>query len=96
MAPEKDREKRKVSLGIVPDFSYRGKGIRLSGTVPGSPAEKSGLTQGDILIRVHSADVGTLKDLADILSLYKPGTSVSLTILREGQETTVEAELAGR
>lgn len=96
MAPEKDREKRKVSLGIVPDFSYRGKGIRLSDTVPGSPAEKSGLTQGDILIRVHSADVGTLKDLADILSLYKPGTSVSLTILREGQETTVEAELAGR
>ncbi|MDQ7787253.1 MAG: M20/M25/M40 family metallo-hydrolase [Thermodesulfovibrionales bacterium] len=96
MIPEKDREKRKVSLGIVPDFSYRGKGIRLSGTVPGSPAEKSGLTQGDILIRVHSSVVDTLKDLADILSAYKPGTPVALTILREGQETTVEAELAYR
>jgi aminopeptidase N len=96
MTPERERGKRKVSLGIVPDFSYRGKGIRLSGTVPGSPAEKSGLTQGDILIRIHSSAVDTLKDLADILSSYKPGTLVSLTILREGQETTFEAELADR
>jgi aminopeptidase N len=93
---KKGGEKRKVSLGIVPDFSYKGKGVRLSGTIPGSPAEKAGLKEGDILISVNSLSVNSLKDLATILNPLQPGTHVSLRILRDTQEMSVGSEVVGR
>jgi hypothetical protein len=93
---KKEGEKRNVSLGIVPDFSYKEKGVRLSGTIPGSPAEKSGLKEGDILISVNFFPVNSLKDLAAILNPLQPGSRVSLSILREGQEMSVETQLVVR
>ncbi|MEW6585673.1 MAG: M20/M25/M40 family metallo-hydrolase [Nitrospirota bacterium] len=93
---KKGGEKRKVSMGIVPDFSYQGKGIRLSGTIPGSPAEKSGLKEGDILNAVNTTPVNSLKDLSAVLNSLQPGSRSSLTIFRDGQEMTVESEVVER
>ncbi|MFZ5906166.1 MAG: M20/M25/M40 family metallo-hydrolase [Nitrospirota bacterium] len=92
----KNREKRKVGLGIVPDFSYTGKGVCLSGTIPGSPAEEVGLREGDVLISVNSLPVNSLKDLAAILSPFKPGSRVSLEILRDGKAMPVDLEVIER
>jgi hypothetical protein len=84
------KQERKVSLGIMPDFSFQEEGCRLSGVVPGSAAEKAGLREGDIIIRINSAEVKKLRDLSDILKSLHPGDRVSVTCLRDGQETTVE------
>jgi hypothetical protein len=48
------KKMRKVSLGIIPDFTYGGEGCRLSGVVPDSPAESSGLREGDVIVRIGS------------------------------------------
>jgi aminopeptidase N len=87
------RTERKVSLGIIPDFAYAGKGCRLSGVVPGSPAEKAGLKEGDIIIRMNSTVINKLKDLSDILKSMSAGVKVSLTFLREGNEQSAEVRL---
>jgi hypothetical protein len=92
-APKKTR---KVSLGIIPDFAYSGDGCRLSGVVPGAPAESSGLREGDVIVRIGSDGVHNLRDLADILKSRNPGDRISITFLRQGKEITVEADLAGR
>jgi hypothetical protein len=91
--PEKER---KVSLGIIPDFSYSGEGCKLSGVVPDSPAEECGLKDGDIIIYINNEPVNSLKDLSDILKSLTPGTKLSVTFLREGKEMNAEANVVER
>src|SRR4030043_1237455 len=86
------KKERKVSLGIVPDFAFVGEGCRLSGVMPGSPAEKSGLREGDVIIRINSDDIHSLKDLSNILKSLKPGNKVSIIFIRDGKEMKVESE----
>ncbi len=90
------KEERKVSLGTIPDFAFRGKGYRVAGVAPGSPAEESGLKEGDIVIRINSLSVNSLKDLSDILKSLTPASRVSITFLRDGKEMTVEAEVRAK
>jgi aminopeptidase N len=90
------KEGRKVSLGTIPDFSYTGKGCRISGVVPGAPAETCGLKEGDVIVRIDNRNIHSLKDLADALRTLSPGDRIMITFLREGQERTVKAEVRKR
>ena len=90
------RGERKVSLGTIPDFAFSGDGYRLSGVVPGSPAESSGLKEGDVIVRIGSDPVRNLRDLSDILNTLDPGDRISINFLRDGKEVTVEAEVVAK
>lgn len=85
--------RRKVSLGIIPDFSFTGLGCRLSGVIPGSPAELSDLKEGDLIRRINSNAINSLKDLSNILKSLTPGSRISITFVRDGKEMTVKAEV---
>jgi Iap family predicted aminopeptidase len=87
---------RKVSLGIIPDFAYSGDGCRISGLVPGTPAESSGLREGDVVVRMDSREVHNLKDLSNILKSLNPGDRIPITFLRGEKKMTVEAEVVER
>jgi C-terminal processing protease CtpA/Prc len=94
-APPQNQE-RKVSLGTIPDFTFSGRGCLISGVMPDSPAEACGLKEGDVIIRINSAVVGNLKEYSDVLKSLSPGEGITITILRDGQEMTVEAELKAK
>ncbi len=93
---EKPKEGRKVSLGTIPDFAYSGEGCRISGVVPGTPAEGCGLREGDVILRIGDRPVHRLKDFAMILRTLRPGDRISITFLRGEEERTVEAEVVER
>jgi len=90
---QKPGTERRVSLGVIPDYAYRGKGCRISGVMPGAPAEAVGLKEGDIIIRINSSAVENLKGFSELLKALSPGTKITITFLRNGKENTVEAEL---
>ena len=90
------KTERKVGLGSIPDFSYGGKGFRLSGVVVGSPAEAAGLKEGDIIVKMNGRVVDGLKDFSDILKTLNPGDKVTIIYLREGKETGIETVVRGR
>ncbi len=92
-APKKER---RVTLGTVPDFSYNGEGVRIEGVITGSPAETSGLKQGDVIIRINSNPLHSLKDFSDVLKNLNPGDKVAITILRGGREMTVDTVVKGK
>lgn len=56
----------------------------------GSPAEKSGLKKGDILLEIDGTKVVTNEVLRALLYKYKPGDVANITILRDGKEMKVE------
>jgi S1-C subfamily serine protease len=64
--------------------------------VAGSPAEKAGLQAGDIITSVdgHRVDAGA--GLDDVLSLYKPGDTLTLEVLRDGTTVPIQITLGTR
>ena len=87
---------RKVALGTVPDFTFEGDGVRLDGTVEGSPAEKAGLLKGDVLKTVNGEQVNELRDLSDILKGLKAGDKVDILVDRGGEPILFKAVLESR
>ncbi len=87
---------RKVTLGTIPDFAFEGEGVRLDGTVKGSPAEKAGLREGDVITVLGGKPVRELKDLSDILKSLKPGEMVTILVKRGEDILEFEAALGER
>ncbi|MDD4531545.1 MAG: PDZ domain-containing protein, partial [Candidatus Pacebacteria bacterium] len=52
----------------------------------GSPAEKAGLKEGDIILEMGEEKVTTENTLSKMISKYNPNDSVSLKVLRDGKE----------
>jgi aminopeptidase N len=87
---------KRAFIGTIPDFAADVRGVQLAGTVPGSPAEKAGLEEGDIIILVHGMDVSDLQSFSAILKDIKPGERVDMHILRGGIEIKVSMIAAER
>ena len=66
-----------------------------SAIIKGSPADKAGLKEKDIVTAVNGVKVGSAGSLANLIGEYKPKDTVQLTVIREGNETTVNVTLEG-
>ncbi len=66
-------------------------GVRLVHVFPGSPAEKAGLKDGDIIIKVDGEDITGLTLLEQVMKIRGPaGSEVVLTIIREGERDPID------
>lgn len=63
--------------------------------VKDGPAAKAGLKDKDIVTAVNGVAVGKTGTLSDLIGEYAPGDVVQLTIIREGNEMTVDVTLEG-
>ena len=63
---------------------------------PGSPAAAARIQRGDIVTAAGSEEVRSSGDLLSALRNYMPGDTVRLTVLRNGEKTTLQANLAER
>jgi C-terminal processing protease CtpA/Prc len=75
-----------VTLGVMPDYLYDGKGMKIDGTKEGKPAQVSGMQKGDIVIKMGELDVPDMQSYMKCLSLFKVGQTVDVTIIRDGVE----------
>jgi hypothetical protein len=87
---------RRVSFGTVPDFAFAGPGVRVSGVVPGSPAEKAGFREGDVLLKIDDAAVANLAGFSDILKTLAPGQTLRVVYSRDGAQATAEVTVVER
>ena len=63
---------------------------------PGSPAAAAGVRSGDVIVAVDGTAVSGAAALGRLIGARSAGDTVALTILRNGAEQTVRAELASR
>jgi S1-C subfamily serine protease len=63
---------------------------------PGSPADDAGIQRGDIVTAAGSEEVRSSGDLLSALRDYMPGDTVELKVLRNGETTTLQVNLAER
>ena len=75
-----------VTLGIMPDYSFSGSGLRIDAISEGRPAEKAGLKNGDIIIRLGDYSVISLQSYMEALSKFNRGDQTTVEFVR-GKET---------
>lgn len=75
-------------LNDLPEGAY------IMEVVEGSPAERSGLAQGDIVIKIGDTRLsGENAELSKIISQRKAGESLTLTVWRDGEERSITVTL---
>src|SRR4029077_10596732 len=77
-------------------LDYKGDGVLVNRVVPQSPADRAGLRNGDVIVRLNSRPVRTPEDLSNLVQAGRPGQSVALEIVRDGERRTLNAKLAAR
>lgn len=64
-----------------------------SSIVQGSPAEKAGLKEKDIITKVDNQAIDEKNSLTSVLGRHSVSDSVNLTVIRDGKELTIKATL---
>ena len=69
------------------------KGASITDVTDGSPADKAGLKQDDVVIGVDGRAVNDNNDLSRYIASKAPGETVRLLVVRNGEERTVSVTL---
>lgn len=89
--------RRRVSFGSIPDFQATDvEGVKITGVIPGSPAEKAGLQAGDVIVGFAGGPVEDLTDYSEAMKRFAPGDVVEVEFLRDGERRMVEVTLVER
>jgi len=72
----------KVSIGIMPDYTFSGQGVRADGIVDGKAAQKAGLKTGDVIVQLGEHLVTSLETYMQALNRFNKGESTKVTIKR--------------
>ncbi|MCX7696139.1 MAG: M28 family peptidase [Bacteroidales bacterium] len=83
----------KHSLGIVPDLSWQGKGVRIDGIVSGKIAEKIGLQPGDIIVRINEIDIENIYQYMQVLNKLTSDKEHLIFILRQENKLSFPFQL---
>ena len=87
-------EARPAWLGIMMTESEDG--VRIDTVVHGSPAASSGLVAGDLIRSIEETSVENADDVQEQVRAARPGESVSIEVMRDGESTAVRVELAAQ
>ncbi|MEO8765573.1 MAG: M20/M25/M40 family metallo-hydrolase [Ginsengibacter sp.] len=79
-----------VSLGIMPDYAFNGKGVRADAIVDGKIAQKAGIQAGDVIIKLGDNSFSDLDSYMAVLSKFKKGDATKVTVVRGKDELTFD------
>ncbi|WP_179337458.1 M28 family peptidase [Winogradskyella ludwigii] len=75
----------KVGLGVVPDYLYDGKGMRIDGTREDTPAFNAGLQKGDVVLKLGDSTISDMMSYMRALSVFDNGDEAAISVKR-GEE----------
>ena len=81
-----------VTMGIMPDYTYSGNGVRADGVTEGRPASKAGLQTGDVITQLGDYPVSSVETYMQALGKFKKGDKTKVKYKRgtEAMEAAVE------
>ncbi len=84
--------KYKVTLGVMPDYAFTGKGLKVDGVREEGPAAKAGIQAGDVILKMGETEVNDIYGYMEGLAQYKAGDKTKVVLLREGKEIQVQVQ----
>lgn len=85
---------QKITPQLAKSFNLsQNEGALVGDVIPGSPAEKSGIKRGDVIITFNGHPVKTMEELPTIVAHTKPGAEVDVIVIRNGKEKKLKATI---
>jgi hypothetical protein len=75
-----------VTLGILPDYTFSGSGVRADGVSEGRPAQGAGMKTGDVIVQLGTWPVTSLENYMEALGKFKKGDKTTVRY-RRGSDT---------
>jgi Zn-dependent M28 family amino/carboxypeptidase len=75
----------KVGLGVIPDYMFDGKGMRIDGISEDKPAQKAGLQKGDIVVKLGDSAVVDMMSYMRVLATFKAGDKTKVVVDRDSK-----------
>ncbi|MBC7865205.1 MAG: M20/M25/M40 family metallo-hydrolase [Bacteroidia bacterium] len=89
---EATTRKYKVTMGIMPDYAFEGKGVHVDGVTDDRPAAIAGVQRDDIIIQLGDVKVENMQDYMKALGKIEKGMEVPAKILRGGKEIELKVK----
>ncbi len=80
--PDAGKVSFKVTLGVMPDYTFEGDGMRIDGVSDGKPAFKAGILKGDIVIQLGTYPTKNVQEYMKALSNFKKGDTTTVKVKR--------------
>jgi serine protease Do len=84
-------EKSKEAFGLT-----EARGAIVQRVEEGKPAQKAGIQNGDVIVEIDGRPILNNRQLIDYISYLPVGTTVKVTVIRNGQRRTLTAQTAER
>ncbi|RYG53191.1 MAG: M20/M25/M40 family metallo-hydrolase, partial [Chitinophagaceae bacterium] len=88
--PNMGKSSFKVSLGIMPDYTFSGNGVLVDGVTEGRAAEKAGIKAGDVITQLGEHKVTDVMTYMEALNKFNKGESTSVKIVRGKEEMLLQ------
>jgi serine protease Do len=69
------------------------RGIYVNGITEGGSADEAGMREGDVITAVHEVPVGSVSELQEQVSRYRPGDKINVSVLRHEKEVVLPVTL---
>lgn len=80
----------KVTLGIMPDYSFDKGGVKADDIVEGKPGMKAGMKKGDIILQIGEYPTADIYAYMEALAKFKAGDTTTLKVKRGSEELTLK------
>ncbi len=80
----------KVTLGIMPDYTYSGTGVRVDGVSEGKTAQKVGIKAGDVITQLGDIKFTDVQSYMGALSKFNKGDATKVKVKRGNEELSFD------
>ncbi len=80
----------KVTLGIMPDYTFNGMGVRADGIIDGRTAQKAGILAGDVILQLGNYKFTGMQTYMETLSKFNKGDATKVIIKRGDKEMSFD------
>jgi Zn-dependent M28 family amino/carboxypeptidase len=87
--PEQGKVSFKVTLGIMPDYSFEGKGVKVDAVTEGKPAAIGGIKGGDVILKMGEIETNNIYDYMKALGSFSKGDSAEVKVKRKDAEVVL-------
>jgi aminopeptidase YwaD len=82
-----------VTLGIMPDHAYEAVGLKIQAVIEDRPAQKAGIHNGDVIIRIDEEEISEIQTYMRALGNLQAGRTAQITVKRGEEVLTFEVQL---
>jgi Peptidase family M28/PDZ domain len=88
--PQNQARNFKVTMGVMPDYAYDKKGMRIDGVTDGKPAAKAGIKTGDVIMKIGETEIENVYTYMDVLTKLKKGETAKVVVKRGNEDVVLD------